>query len=254
MPLDIHIRSFPTRHKYQVISHSVSRGNGNGQPAFTSNDGGGFDLDGGCTSCVVEYCLSYNNSGPGFLICSFGGTRPTRNNTIRYSVSLGDGTGSANGAAGFNFYTPDSLVDIKMIGNTLIGTGPNVPVLGPTPYGKAATGLFAVHNAILSLGSPSPAPLASFPARQMPSGLQLDGNEWWAAPGAQQWRLEWGNVTYASLQSFRASTGQESGGTDDDPALSVKGRFFASCVPWWADMPEIPNSPLLDKIRGFAGC
>ena len=51
----------------------------------------GFDLDGGCSACVIEFCLSYNNSGPGFLVCSFGGPDATVYNTVRYSVSYNDG-------------------------------------------------------------------------------------------------------------------------------------------------------------------
>ena len=38
-----------------TISHCTSHENLNGQPAFTSNDGCGFDLDGGVTNSVVRY-------------------------------------------------------------------------------------------------------------------------------------------------------------------------------------------------------
>jgi hypothetical protein len=40
---------------------------------------------------VIEYCLSFDNTGSGFMICQFGGASLLANNTVRYSVSIGDG-------------------------------------------------------------------------------------------------------------------------------------------------------------------
>ena len=42
----------------------------------------------------MQYCYSFENDGPGYLVCQFqGGNRPTANNTIQYSVSQDDGQG-----------------------------------------------------------------------------------------------------------------------------------------------------------------
>ncbi|HEY0947324.1 MAG TPA: Ig-like domain-containing protein [Opitutaceae bacterium] len=69
------------------ISHHNTRGKGNA-------DGGGFDLDGGTTHSLIEYCYSYNNTGPGFMVYNFKWQNiPNRNNVIRYCVSENDAQG-----------------------------------------------------------------------------------------------------------------------------------------------------------------
>lgn len=61
-------------------------------------DGGGFDLDGGCTGCVIDNCLSWRNDGAGYLVCQYNGARPLHDNIIRNCWSIGDGYGKNNGA------------------------------------------------------------------------------------------------------------------------------------------------------------
>lgn len=236
-----------------TISHCVARGNGNGHAPFTSNDGGGFDLDGGCSNCVIEYCLSYNNTGPGFLVCSFGGPMPTLNNTVRYSVSLGDGTGSSNGVTGVNFFTPDTLAGTTVVGNTLV-TSSSLPLLGPTPFGAPSEGLVVGRNAFLSLPPPtSPTGLlVSFPLSQLPSRVAFSGNQYWAVD-VEDWAVMWGGNKYTSLAAWKNATHQEMGGTQADPGVQPS-FFFSSCVPWWPEPIAIPNSPSLDALRGFSGC
>jgi hypothetical protein len=62
-----------------------------------AKDGGGFDLDGGVSNSVIQYCLSYNNQGGGYGLFEFGAGKPWENNTLRYCISLNDG--SLNGGS-----------------------------------------------------------------------------------------------------------------------------------------------------------
>lgn len=77
------------------ISHDNLRGKGN-------SDGGGFDLDGGTTYSSIEYCYSYGNAGPGYLLYNFNWKSiPHRYNTVRYCISENDKLGGiAIGTAG----------------------------------------------------------------------------------------------------------------------------------------------------------
>ncbi|MFA6150065.1 MAG: T9SS type A sorting domain-containing protein [Chitinophagaceae bacterium] len=54
-------------------------------------DGGGFDIDGGTENCIVQYCYSFFNDGPGFMHCDYPQSRATKNNTIRYNITESDG-------------------------------------------------------------------------------------------------------------------------------------------------------------------
>jgi len=77
-----------------------NRGGGRGA------DGGGFDLDGGCTECVMQYNLSHDNEGAGFLICSWDPAQwPCTDCVTRFNVSVNDGL--ANDYAGIVFWQAD---------------------------------------------------------------------------------------------------------------------------------------------------
>jgi len=53
-------------------------------------DGGGFDLDGGCTNSVLQYNYSYNNEGPGYLLCQFPQAPAMHDLVVRYNISHND--------------------------------------------------------------------------------------------------------------------------------------------------------------------
>ncbi len=57
----------------------------------SGGSGGGFNVDGGVRDSVIQYCLSYENDGCGFLLGQLPGVRPWQNNIIRFNVSVDDG-------------------------------------------------------------------------------------------------------------------------------------------------------------------
>ncbi len=79
-------------------------------------DGGGFDLDGGCIECVMQYNYSHDNDGAGYLICSYDPwNAPCLDCVTRYNLSINDGL--ANDYASILFWQAD---DCRTYNNTLI--------------------------------------------------------------------------------------------------------------------------------------
>jgi hypothetical protein len=71
-----------------IIQHCIAYRN---KTAKGAADGGGFDLDGGVTNSMIQYCLSYENWGSGYGIFQYDGADKWRNNTVRYCISINDG-------------------------------------------------------------------------------------------------------------------------------------------------------------------
>jgi len=61
-------------------------------------DGGGFDLDGGVTNSIIQYCLSYENQGAGYCIFQYYYASTWHDNVFRYNISENDGSVSDAGA------------------------------------------------------------------------------------------------------------------------------------------------------------
>ncbi|MEO6355583.1 MAG: right-handed parallel beta-helix repeat-containing protein [Ferruginibacter sp.] len=78
-----------------TIQHCISYLN---KTSVGGGDGGGFDLDGGVTNSIIQYCLSYQNQGSGFGIFQYAGASAWRNNIIRFNISENDGEVSEAGA------------------------------------------------------------------------------------------------------------------------------------------------------------
>lgn len=78
-----------------VIQNSVSHNNHSGT---CPHDGGGFDIDGGSSNCVIRRCTSYSNEGAGYLVCEFGSPQPFKNNKVESNSSRNDGLKNGYGA------------------------------------------------------------------------------------------------------------------------------------------------------------
>ncbi|UCC22704.1 MAG: right-handed parallel beta-helix repeat-containing protein, partial [Planctomycetota bacterium] len=83
------------------------------------HDGGGFDLDGGLTNCILQYNLSYNNEGPGYFLCQYPTAPVYKDNIIRYNISQNDGTRN-NRMSGIDIYASDvGMSDCQIYNNTI---------------------------------------------------------------------------------------------------------------------------------------
>jgi hypothetical protein len=71
-----------------IIQHCLSYRN---KTSAGGADGGGFDLDGGVTNSVVQYCMSYENQGAGYCIFQYLYASPWHDNIFRFNISENDG-------------------------------------------------------------------------------------------------------------------------------------------------------------------
>jgi len=87
-----------------------------------SQDGGGFDFDGGVTNSTIQYCLSYENEGAGYSLFQYKGASLWYNNVVRYCISENDGNVS-NGMGGLFVWNssedPEELKDCYFYNNTI---------------------------------------------------------------------------------------------------------------------------------------
>jgi hypothetical protein len=90
-----------------IIQNCISYRN---KTAPGAADGGGFDLDGGVTNSIIQYCLSYENEGSGYGIFQYWSAGKWKNNILRYCVSINDGriTENASGMYIWNGHNGDS--------------------------------------------------------------------------------------------------------------------------------------------------
>ena len=93
-----------------VIQHCISYCNKTSPGAA---DGGGFDLDGGVTNSIIQYCLSYQNQGSGFGLFQYAGASNWYNNTIRFCISENDGAISAAHAGVFIWNSSEDSNQLK---------------------------------------------------------------------------------------------------------------------------------------------
>ena len=63
-------------------------------------DGCAFDMDGGCSNCILQYNYSHDNEGSGYQTGTFGGSGPTRDNIIRYNISENDAKKNPDASGG----------------------------------------------------------------------------------------------------------------------------------------------------------
>ncbi|MEK7413969.1 MAG: right-handed parallel beta-helix repeat-containing protein [Planctomycetota bacterium] len=166
-------------------------------------DGGGFDIDGGSTNAIIQYCFSYNNEGAGFLIAEYSGASPITNGIIRYNVSWKDARRKSMGSLHFWNGTTSAAncSGIAIYNNTIYA---DAAVGGPAINFQSGpmTGITLRNNAIIVAGGAKLVKVASNTA-----AFTFTGNSWFAADGNYAGGWTWGATTYASLAAWRAAAG-----------------------------------------------
>lgn len=103
--------------KNVTIQYCVSHHNRSGK---TKNDGGGFDMDGGCYGGVIQHCESYENEGYGYALVQWETGNAWSNDTVRNNTSTNDARNIQSGA--FTLWGADSkhkVTNAEVYGNAV---------------------------------------------------------------------------------------------------------------------------------------
>jgi hypothetical protein len=214
----------------------------------TNQDGDGFDLDLNTTDSTIQYCYAHDNFGAGYLLNTDGvAGHWWTNNVVRYNISENDAYGGRMGA--LHFYSGGAaaaLMNSHVYGNTIYSRVS--PVVGF--YIGNMVGVALRNNVFWAGGTNALMWWAQSPASSpTPQQARFQGNCYWT--GGATHRI----AGYASLDAWRAATGQETlNGTNvgfcADPLLTLAGSAGTNGNPRALQTLAVyqprTNSPLID--------
>jgi hypothetical protein len=185
-----------------VIAYNEAWGNRSG-----TKDGGGFDIDGGATNCVLRGNRSHDNGGAGFLVYQFAGARRMQDNQVNDNVSLNDGRTNGGGL---------------VVGGGAVRTtfARNRVEIGPRDPGAPANdgpyGMHVVQDGATNVDTTFDSntvvardgvPLIVVPDPEHQTHLVFAGNVY--GPDGGPVAIVWGDETFTSVEAWSAATGQE---------------------------------------------
>jgi hypothetical protein len=139
-------------------------------------DGAGFDLDGGVTNSVIQYCFSYGNQGCGYSIFQYWGASPWHDNVFRYNISENDGTVS-DSRAGIHVWNSSGdatqFYNCKVYGNIIYNS--KVAALSFSEKSKN-NGFDFYHNIFVGKDS-------LIKGIDSVGKCKFIGNDWWSIKG-----------------------------------------------------------------------
>lgn len=167
-------------------------------------DGGGFDLDGGVTNSIVQYCYSHDNDGAGYLVWNYeNAPHELRNNIIRYNISANDGRKHRYG--GIHIGTsgrPVTNMDIYQ--NTIyMPLAPDGPPRGIWTGGSQPNENLRFYNNLIVTSGPVP----FVEAEPDQKGLVFLNNAYWRL--GEAFYVKYAGKEYRSLAEWQSQTGQE---------------------------------------------
>ncbi len=211
----------------------------------TTYDGDGFDLDIDCSSCIIAYCLAYNNAGAGILLDGVSNAYHT-SNVVTNNICWGNCQNTIHTTAGYAelmIYGGTTFTD-QMINNTLVASagpaysGPCVAIYG-TCTGHAFWNniLYADTGGHILTGS-----------TYTTSSVIFQGNNYYASGGVS---IDWNGTTYTSITAWQAAvTGQEKNGSVNYGIRSVATANPQLNAP--TTMPTVTSPYTLTGALGLA--
>jgi hypothetical protein len=216
-----------------------------------TQDGGGFDFDGGVTHSVMQYNYSHDNAGAGFLVTQLRDSHPMTKNTIRYNISERDGRKETKGAVILHaFDGSPGIRDLVIHNNTLfVDKKLNGSVRGIFISNGTIENVGIYNNLIITTGG---APLIDVVQGANP---RLAGNAYHDVDGKTRYQFH-NNRDLKSLEDLRRITGQETlrghpTGYEGDPMIAGTGNAGTLGDP--VSLLEmdayrlLPGSPLIDR-------
>jgi Right handed beta helix region len=170
-------------------------------------DGDGFDLDGGCTNCTVQYNYSHDNAGAGFLMTQFPKATPNNNDVIRFNISQNDSRKNGYGVIQLSASSStDTINNAQIYNNTIYLTKPTSG-MAYALYIKEPTINVQIRNNIFDV-APG---VQTVNVKSAGKGLLFQGNDYWT--GSSAINVNWAGKTYKTLGSWSSATGQEKVGS-----------------------------------------
>jgi hypothetical protein len=135
-----------------------------------SEDGEGFDLDGGVSDSVLQYNYAHDNQGMGFLVCACVESYEMHNNVVRYNVSQNDGTTGQPNA--LEVLGGEPFSNLEVFNNSFYSAAGGGPLVFIGGEGHRFSQLH-LRNNLLAVGAGKP--LLEFPDPADASGLATQG-------------------------------------------------------------------------------
>jgi len=179
-------------------------------------DGGGFDIDGGCEECVLQYNYSHDNDGPGLMVYTYPyASYRDRNNLVRFNISENDSRRSRTYAGLWIRADGRNMTGLEVHNNTVVigdWSDQAASVHGEGVEARIRNNVFVSRGRALALKVSDPRP-----------GVRFEGNLYWRS--GEPFGVGWGNERFSSFFEWRNRTGQETSRGEDvgyftDPELS----------------------------------
>ena len=178
-----------------IIQHCESFAN-----RTSGKDGGGFDLDGGCVECVLQYNYSHDNDGPGLMVYTYAyASHADRGNVVRFNISENDSRKSRTYAGLWLRSDGPRMTGVEIYNNTV--------TIGPWCDQTAMVHGHEVEAAIRNNIFIARGPAVPLRVSKPHDRIRFENNLYWHEDGAVQ--IAWENETFTSLGEWRQRTGQE---------------------------------------------